>query len=61
MKKTLMEIWTNPARFRKLLVAVLTALVTAVSVGVLPATAAGYVAVAVAFAGAYGVYAVKNT
>jgi len=48
------------AEYRKFLVALLTAMVTAASLGLLPDPYASWVPVVVAFAGALGVYAVKN-
>ena len=48
------------AHYRKFLVALLTALVTATTLGLLPAPYDQWVPVLVAFAGALGVYAVRN-
>lgn len=48
------------AKYRKFVVALLTAIVTAASLGLLPAPYDQWVPVLVAFAGALGVYAVKN-
>lgn len=46
--------------YNKALVAVLTAVVTAATLGLLPEPYDGWVPVLVAFAGALGVYAVPN-
>lgn len=48
------------ANYRKFIVALLTAIVTAASLGLLADPYAQWVPVLVAFAGALGVYAVKN-
>ena len=48
------------SEYRKFAVALLTALITAASLGLLPEPYASWVPVAVAFAGALGVYAVRN-
>lgn len=49
------------SEYRKGIVALLTALVTAASLGLLPEPYAAWVPVVVAFAGALGVVAVPNT
>lgn len=55
------QIMQDPAAFRKFIVALIGAVGTAVSVGLLPAAVGGWVAVAVSFVTAMGVYRVYNS
>lgn len=60
MKEMLRLLWTEPKAVRKFIVALLAAVGVAVSVGLLPASIAGWAAVGSAFLGAFGVYGLHN-
>lgn len=60
MSEMLDRLMNNPASARKFVVALLGAVLTAVSLGLLPADVENYVAVAASFAAAYGVYIIPN-
>lgn len=61
MKELLRRLWNEPATVRKFIVALLSAVGVALSVGLLPVALAPWVAVAVAFAGSLGVYGLRNS
>ena len=60
MREMVRLLWNEPAAARKFVVALLAAVGVAISVGLLPAAVAGWVAVATAFLGALGVYGLHN-
>lgn len=60
MKQMLSLLWNDPKAVRKFIVALLAAVGVAVSVGLLPASIAGWAAVGSAFVGALGVYGLHN-
>lgn len=61
VKELLRRLWNEPATTRKFIVALLSAVGVALSVGLLPLSLAPWVAVAVAFAGSLGVYGLRNS
>lgn len=60
MKELFSRLWHHPETARKFIVAVIGAVVVAVSVGILPPVVGDYVTVITAFLTALGVYAVAN-
>lgn len=60
MKTMIKTLWENPASARKFIVALIGAVVVAVSVGLLPAAVGDWVTVTTAFLTALGVYGVYN-
>lgn len=60
MKEMLKTIYNDPAAARKFLVALIGAVVAAVSIGLVPAAVGDWMTVVTVFLTAYGVWAVPN-
>lgn len=60
MKTMIETLWEDPAAARKFLVAFIGAVVTAVTVGLVPAAVGDWMTVVVVFLTALGVYVVPN-
>lgn len=60
MKELVRKLLNEPASVRKFILALLAAVITAVSLGALPASVGTAVAIATAFLNALGVYAIRN-
>ena len=60
MKQFFVTLYNDPAAARKFLVALIGAVVVAVSVGLVPAAVGDWMTVVTAFLTAYGVWAVPN-
>lgn len=60
MREMFTRLWNDPKAASKFIAALIGAVVVAVSVGLLPASVSGWVAVVSAFLTALGVYAVPN-
>lgn len=61
MKELLRRLWNEPATVRKLIVALVGAVVVAVSVGLVPGAVGDWVTVISAFLTAIGVYGLRNS
>lgn len=60
MKTMLTRLWNDPASVRKFILALVAAVIMAVSLGVLPASVGNVVVIVTAFLNALGVYAIRN-
>lgn len=60
MRTMFQTLWNDPKVAAKFITALIGAIVVAISVGLLPASVSGWVAVATAFLTALGVYAAPN-
>lgn len=60
MRNLIMTLWNDPATARKFIVALLGAVLVAVSQGLLPALVGDWTTVVVSFLTALGVYGIRN-